>query len=341
MIRIAATLLVTACAVAQASAGTYNATIVVDIFGKPYSIDIYRVAGDLAGFGPQLQPEGMVWHDGTLYVTGDAGAQAPLGSGTETNGHVAAYAGGNLAATPAALGQFATSGRAIGPEAITINARGAGYGSFAGPTPKFVVMDSAGGSVGRILGVLDPAGPSVGEIQSDFLNGDDLAFVPGATAAEDRLAIIESASPSPVLTWYSTDATPVSLGVGFALADDAKGLLYLPQADAAYFSPLATTDCFMVSVAGAVNELQLYSLDGVLLASSALPTGTGSGLFGGVEALAYDPIGKRLFLGDENALSSQIGVAVQVPEPCALALAAGLASGLVAAVRFRRGRPAT
>jgi hypothetical protein len=308
---------------ASAFAGTLNSTISVNIFGQPYRLDIYRVATDLAGSGPQLQPEGMTWHNGTLYVTGDAGAQAAAGSGSETNGYVAAYAAGNIAAAPTALGQFATGGRAIGPEAVTINTRGAGYGSFAGATPNLVVIDSAGGSVGRILGVENLSSTSVTDIQSNFVNGDDIAFVPGSTAAEDRFAIVESVSPTPVISWYSTASTPASLPGSFVLAADAKGLTYLPQAQAALFSPLATTDCLMVSFAtGPANELRLYSIDGALLASSNLPTGTGTGLLGNVEALAFDPLTGRLFLGDENSGSSQIAVATKIPEPMTLGLAA-------------------
>jgi hypothetical protein len=323
----------------RAEAGTLNATIPsLDIFGKAYKVDIYRVATDLAGFGPQLQPEGMTWFNGTLYVTGDAGAQAAPGSGTETNGYVAAYAGGTLTAAPAALGQFATGGRAIGPEAITINTRGSGYGSFTGSTPRLTVIDSAGGAVGRILAVLNPAGPAVEDIQSNFVNGDDIAYVPGATAAEDRFAVVEDGSPSPVINWYSTDATPTLLPGGFPLDVDAKGLVYLPQAEAALFSPLATTDCLMVSFGGAPNQLRLYKLDGTLLASSSLPTGTGSGLFGSVEGLAWDPVGKRLFLGDENAASSQIAIVTAVPEAASAAMLLTAAAALVVRRRSAAAR---
>lgn len=321
---------------APANAGTLDATISVNLFGNPYKIEIFRVATDLTGFGPQLQPEGMTWETGTLYVTGDAGAQAAAGSGTETNGYVAAYSGGTLSTTPTALGQFATGGRAIGPEAVTVNTRGSGYGSFAGPTPRLIVIDSAGGAVGRILAVETPAGPSVDDIQSNFANADDLAYVPGADAASDRFAVINAAPATPVIDWYSTAAVPALLSGSFELAVDAKGIVFLPQAKAALFSPLATTDCLMVSFAGPTNELRLYKIDGTLLGSSTLPSGTGTGLFGGVEALAFDPVSNRLFLGDENAGSSQIAVATQVPEPASAWMIVTVGVSLLAGCRRSR-----
>lgn len=311
-----------------AGAGTYSATIAgQNIFGGLYNIDIFRVADDLLPIGPRLEPEGMVFYNGTLYVSGDAATPGPA----ETNGYLAAYAGGLIGSTPSAVGQFVFDGRVLGPEGITVNTRGSGYGSFGG-APRFIAVDNAGGTPGRVLAVLDPSGPSVGEVQTGFLNTDDVAYVPGATAAQDRLAIIDGAAPT-TLRWYSTDATPVALPGSFPIPAQSKGLLFLPAADAALFSPWATADCLLIAVspefAGDTNKLQLYTLDGTLLASSDLPTGLptiGAGVFGNIEALAWDPDTRRLFIGDETGANSQIAV-LTVPAPGAagiLALGAAL-----------------
>lgn len=304
-----------------------------NIFGHFYGVSIFRVADDLLPVGPQLQPEGMVFHDGVLYVSGDGGATS---SPAEANGYIAAYPMGNIGATPTPVGQFALSGRAIGPEGITINTRGSGYGSFSGATPNLIAVDNAGGSVGRILGVLNPAGPSVDDVRSGFLNTDDIAFVPGATAADDRLAIIDGGSSPASLKWYSAGATPTLLAGGFDLVAQAKGLLYLPAADAARFSPNATGDALLVAVspdfAGDTNKLLLYSLDGDLLDAAILPSGTGPGLLGNIEALAYDPLTRRLFIGDETGGNSQIAV-LTIPSPGAAGI---LGLGVLAAFRRRR-----
>ncbi|MFN7019995.1 MAG: hypothetical protein ACK4WH_01540 [Phycisphaerales bacterium] len=304
-----------------------------NIFGHFYGVSIFRVANDLLPVGPQLQPEGMVFHDGVLYVSGDGGA---VSTPSEANGYIAAYPMGNIGSMPTPVGQFAVSGRAIGPEGIAINTRGSGYGSFSGSTPNFVAVDNAGGSVGRILGVLNPAGPSVDDIQSGFLNTDDIAFVPGATAADDRFAIIDGGSIPPSLKWYDTGATPSLLTGGFNLVPQAKGLLFLPASDAALFSPNATGDALLVAVspdfAGDTNKLLLYSLDGALLDTAILPSGTGPGLLGNIEALAFDPVARRLFIGDETGGNSQIAV-LTIPSPGAAGL---LSLGLLASLRRRR-----
>jgi len=327
------------CAMAgTAHAGAFHTSITQSIFGIPYRIDFYRVAGDLAGSGPRLEPEGMTWYDGVLYVTGDAGAAAPPGSGSETNGYVAAYAGGNIAAAPTALGQYATGGRAIGAEGVTVNTRGSGFGAFTA-APVLVVGDSAGGSVGRILAALDTGSTAV--VSEPFSpNVDDIAFVPGAVAADDRFAIIDDGTSPTSLRFYSTGAPFALLPGGFDLVPGAKGLTYLPPSQSSTLFPAATSGALLVAIkpdgAGlSQHELRLYGLDGALLTSSVLPTGVGSGLFGNIEALAFDPVGNRLFLGDESSLNSQIAVATRIPEPTSVALLVLAASSLAAR---RRGR---
>lgn len=304
-----------------------------NLFGSTYSIGIYRIGTDLLPNGPRLEPEGMVFHNGTLYVSGDAGATA---SPAESNGYVAAYAGGDLSVTPTALGQFSSAGRAFGPEGITINTRGSGYGSFTGSQPNIVAVDSAGGSVGRVLTVFNTSTTTVQDTQSGFLNTDDIAYVPGASAGDDRFAIIDGATTPPSVKYFSTGSTPAALPGGFNLVNQAKGLLYLPQAEAALFTPLATTDVLLVGVSpdfvGDTNKLLMFRLDGTLIASADLPAGTGAGLLGNVEALAYDSVTKRLFIGDENNTSSQIAV-LTIPAPGAAGL---LGLGMLAMGRRRR-----
>jgi len=335
MIAIAA-LLMTA-GVAHAQRAPFSTIPAQSIFGNSYSIDIHRVGSDFSaspGTGTRLEPEGMVFHDGTLYVSGD-------GTGSETNGYLAAYAGGDVRFLPSAIGPFSSSNALgtsarFGGEGITVNTRGAGFGSFAGTTPNIVGVDNVIGGVGRQLAVQNLSTTTVQNQLNAFINADDLTFVPGTDASSDRFAILDGTAPIPVLSFFSAGATPTALGSTFALPLGAKGLLYLSAADAALFSTLATGPAILVASSPdgvqTTNRLTLFSLTGTQLENSSLPTGVGAGLFGNIEALAFDSPTRRLFIGDETGASSQIAV-LTIPTPSIAALL-GLA-GLAAARRRR------
>jgi MYXO-CTERM domain-containing protein len=321
-----------------ASAGTLNNAVFTPMFGQNRPVSIYRVGGDLSPAGPRLEPEGMVWFNGDLYASGDAGT---LASPSESNGFIAKYIGGNLASTPVALGQFTVVNgpngpRPVGPEGITVNTRGSGYGSFSGAQPSLVAVDGFASPTGRILTTLDTAtNTTSGTIGNFSINSDDIAFVPGATAADDRFALIDGTSGANQLRWVSAAGT--GLPGTFNLPNQSKGLVYLPASEAAWFG--FAQDALLVAVspdfAGDTNKLNLYSVTGTLLASEVLPTGNGtSGLFQNVESLAWDPTAQRLFIGDENNTTSQIAV-VTVPTPGAAGL---LGLGALAATRRRRAR---
>jgi hypothetical protein len=320
-----------------AMAGIPSATINQNIFGSNYNVSIFRVGGDIVGRtgaganAGRLEPEGMVFHNGTLYVSGD-------GSTAETNGYLAAYSGGNLAASPSVQGRFtATVGSntaAFGPEGLAVNTRGSGYGSFTGGAGRIVGADNVVSPVStRVLGVYDLDTTTLTNTIPAFpVNADDITYVPGASASEDRFALIDGTDvrSSPTgsafnnLVWYTAGNTPVATGASFPIPLGAKGLLYLSAADAALFSPLATGDSLLVASSPAsdsvtlesfINRLSLYSLDGTLIAQSNIVTGAGIvGRFGNIEALAYDSSTRRLFLGDEASGNSQIAV-LTIPAP--------------------------
>ncbi len=319
----------------SANAGTLlGVPTVNNVFGSSYSVAIYRVAGDLSGqtLSPaagRLEPEGMVWYNGALYVTGD-------GTTAEANGYMAAYAGGALGSAPAATRLTATLGAttaAYGPEGITINTRGIGVGAASN---TFVGIDSVIAPVStRILATMPITGGTVGNVQTGAtLNYDDIAFVPGAAAdgSLDRFAVIESTSNGVRLT-YLAAATGLPTGANqFNLDAQDKGLLFLPAVEADLLRPGTGQDVLLVAqsaqFAGDDNRLFMYTLAGSLLETAVLP----ASLFSNAEALAYDPIGKRLFIGDENSGSSNITV-FTVPAPGALSLLVG--AGLLASRRRR------
>lgn len=334
---VAAAAIATLAGTAAAQRAPFSTISNQNIFGGTYTIEIYRVATDYpAGTGNRVEPEGLVFFNGVLYVSSDAPA-------TESNGHLLAYAGGDLRFLPSSVGRFqVANGGAVsnwGPEGITINTRGTGYGSFSGSVPSIVSVDSQSGPLGRTLAVQNLATGAVESAIGGFLNSDDIAFVPGANASSDRFAVLNGGTNPPSLNWFTAASTPTATGVGnFSLRAGAKGLLYLSAADAALFSPLATGDALLVanSPDGAapnnVNSLSLYSLDGTLLVDSVLPTGLGAGLFGNIESLAFDSATRRLFIGDETGANSQIAV-LTIPSPAAAGLLA--LAGVVAARRRR------
>lgn len=328
-------------AAGSASAGVYSTTINQNLFGSNYNISIFRVGPDTQqGQSPaagRLEPEGMVWYDGSLYVSGD-------GTATETNGYLARYDGGNLFGLPQTYGQFtATVGSntaAFGPEGLAVNTRGSGYGSFSGSTPRLVAGDNVISPVSaRVLGAMNITNNTLENQIGNFpVNADDVSFVPGASAAQDRFLFIDGTavldpitlSSTNQLVWYSASDMTFQANA-FTVPDGAKGLLYLSAADAALFSPNATSDSVLISFTGSPNVLRLYSLDGTLLASQTLPTLSNTvGRFGGVESLAFDPVTKRLFLGDEQGASSQIAV-FTIPAP-----GAALGLGMLALAARRR-----
>lgn len=325
-----------------ASAGVYFDTLFGEnMFGTQRNIAIYRVATDLSSQGltppaGRVEPEGMTWYNGTLYVASD-------GSASEANGYLAAYAGGNLGSLPSGQRYTVTVGSnaaAYGPEGLTVNTRGSGYGSFsAGGSPRFTAIDSVVSPVSsRVLGAMNSGSGVVedGVVNSAF-NFDDIAYVPGASAANDRFAVVDGSTATPTLRFLTTDSTPTLTADSFALIPNAKGLLYLSAADAALFSPLATSECLLVSAGASagfpnVNVLQLYSLDGTLIATSTITAGVGTPGIGEIESLAFDPDSKRLFLGYENGTNSQIGV-VTIPTPGGAAM---VAAAFFGALRRRR-----
>ncbi len=327
----------------SASAGSLFGTLTnQNLFGTSYDISIFRVATDLSSQGltpasGRVEPEGMTFYNGTLYVASD-------GSAAEANGYLAAYAGGNLAAAPSALRYTVTNGAAsaaYGPEGLTVNTRGSGYGSFGpGSAPRFTAIDSVVSPVSaRILGAMNTGTGVVedGVVNSTF-NYDDIAYIPGATASDDRFAVIDGGTPTPTLRFLSTASTPVILAESFTLIPNAKGMVYLNAADAALFSPLATGPSLLISAGASgqfpnVNVLRLYGLDGTLIATSTITAAAGTAGIGEIEALAFDTVTKRLFLGYENSTNSQIGV-FTVPTPGA-AVAFG-AAGVLGAFRRRR-----
>jgi hypothetical protein len=335
---IAAAAIATLAGTAAAQRAPFSTISNQNIFGGSYSIEIYRVATDYpAGTGARVEPEGMVFHNGILYVSSDAPA-------SESNGHLLAYAGGDLRFLPSSVGRFqVTNGAAQsnwGAEGLTVNTRGTGYGSFSGLVPNIVSVDSQGAPLGRTLGVQNLTTGTVDSAIGGFLNSDDIAFVPGANASADRFAVLNGGANPPSINWFTAANTPVATGLNtFSLRAGAKGLLYLSAADAALFSPLATGEALLVANSpdgGApnnVNSLSLYTLDGTLLADSIMPTGIGAGLLGNIESLAFDSATRRLFIGDEAGANSQIAV-LTIPTPAAATLL-GLAG--VAAFRRRRG----
>lgn len=327
----------------SANAGSLFGTIEnQNLFGREFDIEIYRVATDLSSQGltpaaGRVEPEGMTFYNGTLYVASD-------GSTSEANGYLAAYAGGNLASAPSAQRYTVTVGNntaAYGPEGLTVNTRGTGYGSFSGNAPRFTAIDSVISPVSsRVWGAMNSATGVVDDaLVSSAFNFDDIAYVPGTSAAQDRFAVID-ASGAPVIRYYSADSTPVDQGTvpAFNLPANSKGMTFLTAADANLFTPLATVDCLLISSGASaafpnVNTLSLYALDGTLIYRSFVNAALGTIGNGEIESLAWDSEGKRLFLGYENGVSSQIGV-FTVPSPSAALLLT--ASALVTAGRRRR-----
>lgn len=225
----------------------------------------------------------------------------------------------------------------VGPEGITVNTRGIGYGSFSGSNLSVVAVDGSSSPTGRILTTLNTTtNTTSGTVGSYPINSDNIAFVPGIASdgSQDRFAVIDGSNGNNQMRFVSAADGRTALSF-FSLPNQSKGLVYLPASEAAWFG--FAQDAFLVAItpdfAGDTNKLNLYSITGVLLASEILPTGNAaSGLFHATESLAWNPATQQLFIGDENGMSSQIAV-VTVPAPGVAAL---LGLGALAAGRRRR-----
>ncbi|MDX2017160.1 MAG: hypothetical protein SFY95_05900 [Planctomycetota bacterium] len=322
------TLLAAASIAGSAFAGTQIATNLVNLYGTNYSVASFNVISDVGLAGTSLQPEGMTFYNGTLYVAGDR-------DNGETRGSLVAYAGGNLASpTRIALGQAldsdAGSNQNWGPEGITVNTSGSGYGSFSSGPGRLAGVEGAGRDRAGVINLSDGSVTDlVGNAPQVFGNFDDLAF---SASADAFFAVDGDLASSPLVRLnkftLAVEATIVANWGG----GNAKGLTVVSKAFAELLTgaSILTDQAFIAAIKDGtgplgVNRLVVADLNGNIIGSQQGFNLTGLGSRASeIEAIAVDEATGRIFVGDEGTRTIHV---LTIPAPSALALlgVAGLA----------------
>lgn len=299
----------------NAFAGSISGSGSADFFGSLLPITTWNIASDASPTSTEFGAEGMTFFNGTLYVSHD---------------HNAVAAAGNLVRyTPGATGDLSSlttialgNGPAglWGPEGITINPSGVGYGSFAPGNPVSIVGIETRGT--DSFGVFDTGSP--GSNPTNFVfptpNLDDVAYVGsiGAFAAPAETGIGDGSE----LRFF--DAMTLALSPASSpLIDGAKGITTVSASFAQLLTGLPVATSQALIVVSELKALAVYDTTGLQIGStvdlSAYLVGVSE-----LESVAVDELNGLLYLGDEGGTAIHV---VQVPSPGMLSIVgvAGLA----------------
>ncbi|MEP0766359.1 MAG: hypothetical protein HRF45_07465 [Fimbriimonadia bacterium] len=276
-----------------AFAGDDEGTVVLNLFGRDYEVRTWYVRFDTPiGFS---EPEGMTFYNGKLYIGTDD---------NNTQGWLITY-------TPGPTGDL-TAWDAIemsltcdlrnniwGPEGITVNTSGVGYGAFTVGEPVFVTVDSRGDD--RIATVDTNTSPAYVCNIGPVPNPDDIAYVPSL----GQFVTLEDRDVDGIWALFHTHDSSGLTGIvkSWVTQDlETKGLCVIPAQAANWM--LCRTDLTgeyllmssTVGVPGTVNKLWIYDFDGNVLGETEFsPPGWGE-----LESVAYDPDNHLVYAGSED-----------------------------------------
>ncbi len=272
----------------------------ITLFGRIWRVKSYFVQDDLLANPNEdtfLEPEGLAFRNAVLYASGDRESY-------ETDSRLALYdypAGG-----PLSFNGFVqmpnTEPEWWGPEGLTFNNSGSGYGSGANDlvsverddTGRAGIIDVSSGNVTSKVAVQAPEDVTYLSDQAPFATLTDLA------------GSIE-------LTYYDESMAPT--GASFAIAPGSNGLVSVSPAFGSWFTGTDQDDdvFIVVTKANPGNAIIVYDLTGSQIGSqqglplepkARIPLGGGFYLilpaFGTVEAIAADEANHVLFIGDEE-----------------------------------------
>jgi hypothetical protein len=295
-----------------AMAGTIIGQNAVTLWGSDTVVTSWDVRGDV-GSDAFFTPEGATFFNGALYVSADLGLQS--------RGRLAAYtpgASGDLSAPTAIQMGLANDGAFWGPEGLTVNTSGVGYGAFAGGDVRLVSVEATDERA-AIINLHQPGVPVTNTIS--IPEPDDIAFV---SAAWGFAFINDLGAGGGQLRRFDVDmhdtgeswALPLGVeGVAAVSADFAERLTGVRPVD----------DIALLMVAEARDDdnlrsrLLLTDLTGQMLA----PTMEFSfGLDGSLEAIAVDEETGWLYIGD--ATGRRIHAFQVVPAPGGAVMLAGM-----------------
>lgn len=311
-------LLALAGAAVPALAGTIVSTGTLPLFGSNYQVATWRVAGDAGPASTAFGAEGMTFHNGTLYVSHD---------------HDANRAAGNLVLyTPGAAGDLSSPSRILmgngpaglwGPEGITVNTSGTGFGSWPSGSTRITGIETRGTDA---FGVFDTGAP--GSAMSPTLPAlpalDDIAW----TSSLDQFVGVEEGPTDTSFLRFYDKFTMTASAARPQVIDGAKGLTVVSAGFASALTglPVSTAQAFLV--VSEFDGFAFYDTTGAAI-GPALTLNTYAPITE-LESVAVDEANFKIYLGDEAGLAIHV---VTVPTPAASALL-----GLAGLVGLRRRR---
>lgn len=293
--------------VGAAQAGVVSGTGSLSLYGSNYGVTTWNIRSDATGNPVHLfGAEGMTFHNGTLYVSHDHDA-------TRAAGRLVRY-------TPGAAGDLTGFNTILmgngpaglwGPEGITINTSGSGYGSFApGASVRVTGIETRGADS---FGIFDTGAPGSNMItpiaSSPAL--DDIAWVGSRSSF---VGVEDGSGDTSFLRYFDANTMQVQAS-SFQVIDGAKGIAVVSAAFAQSLTGQSVTTAQAFLVVSEFDGFALYDTNG---ASIGLAQTLGAyAPINELESVAVDEANNLIFLGDEAGTAIHV---VSIPAPSGVAL---------------------
>lgn len=305
----------------SASAGVLTSNGVLDLYGSNYAVSTWTINDDSnASTTPRIfGAESMTFFNGTLYVADDHNVN-------QGDGQLVTYtpgASGDLSSPSRILMGVGPSGQRWGPEGMTINTSGSGYGSFAAGGLNIVGIETQGTDAFGIFDATTPGSAPTG-IVNPIESLDDIAWV----GSKGQFAAVAEAGGDASALRYFDGNTMADLGSSSPLIDGAKGITVISPAFATLLTGLSVSTSEALLVVSEFDGFAIYDTDGNAI-GPALTFGDYLPITE-LESVAVDEINARIYLGDEAGKAIHV---VTIPAPGSAAVL-----GLLAASFARRRR---
>jgi hypothetical protein len=293
--------------VGAAQAGVVTSSGSLSLYGSSYGVTTWSIRGDATGNPAHLfGAEGMTFHNGTLYVSHD---------------HDANRAAGRLVRyTPGAAGDLTSFNTVLmgngpaglwGPEGITINTSGSGYGSYApGASVRVTGIETRGTDS---FGIFDTGAPGSNMITPINSNPalDDIAWVGSLSSF---VGVEDGSGNTAFLRYFDSNTMQVQAS-SYQVIDGAKGVAVVSAAFAQALTgqSVATAQAFLV--VGEFDGFAFYDTNGASIGLAQVLNAYAP--INELESVAVDEANNLIFLGDEAGTSIHV---VQIPTPAGLAL---------------------
>ena len=301
-----------------AQAGVVSGTGTLSLYGSNYGVTSWNIRSDATGNPAHVfGAEGMTFHNGTLYVSHDHDANRAAGRLVRYTpgaaGDLSAFNTIQMGNGPAGL---------WGPEGITINTSGSGYGSFApGASVRVTGIETRGADS---FGIFDTGAPGSNMITPVSASPalDDIAWV---GSLNSFVGVEDGSGDTSFLRDFDANTMAVQSS-SFQVIDGAKGIAVVSAAFAQALTgqTVATAQAFLV--VGEFDGFAFYDTNGASIGLAQVLNAYAP--INELESVAVDEANNLIFLGDEAGTSIHV---VQVPAPAGFALL-----GLGALVARRR-----